>query len=143
MSPETNTEAGAQGRLNGTEPVKPAVSRWILAGILATMAASGLIDGIAVARGLPEPAWWAVTSGILTSFLGFCWYRIDREARGGRRSVWANLAIVLAAPLAVPVYLLASRPRGARLRAFGRFLGFVLLMVLAALAGGVAALLVA
>jgi hypothetical protein len=113
-------------------------SRRFLAAILVTMFVSALVTGVADERHLPEPAGWTMLSGILTSFLTFCWFRLDRDARMIRRSVWVNIAILLLAPVALPVYLLASRPPGQKLRALGRLIGFVLLIMLASILGMVA-----
>ena len=110
-------------------------SRQILAAILATMFVSGVIAGVADERRLPEPVGWTMLTGIVTSFLIFCWFRLDRDARGLRRSVWVNFAILLLEPAALPVYLLVSRPKGEKLRAIGRLLGFVGLIMLATIAG--------
>jgi len=117
--------------------------RLILGAILVTMFVSGLVTGIAEERRLPEPAGWTLVAGLLSNFLTFFWFRLDRDARGVRRSVWANVAILLFEPLAIIVYVLVSRPRGEKLRGFGRLFGFFLLIMLAttlgmALAFGVA-----
>ncbi|MFC5460974.1 hypothetical protein [Massilia niabensis] len=133
--------------LDGSTPGAEAVehttaSRRILAGILATMLVSGFVTGMAEERQLPEPVWWTIVSAFLSSFLTFCWFRLDRDARGVRRSVWANIAILLLEPVAIIVYVLVSRPRGQKLRGVGRLLGFFLLMLLATILGMMAAYLV-
>lgn len=120
------------------EPDSPAhrtAARRILAALLLTMFVSGLIGGIAEERAMPEPLWWTILSAFLSSFLTFCWFRLDRDARGIRRSVWATSAILLLEPFAIVVYILVSRPRGHKLRGFGRLVGFFLLMVLAVVLG--------
>ncbi|MDB5749107.1 MAG: hypothetical protein JWP72_3955 [Massilia sp.] len=114
-------------------------SRLILAAILATMFVSGLVSGVVEERNIPEPMWWTILSAFLSSFLTFCWFRLDRDARGIRRSVWVNIAILLLEPAAIMVYVLVSRPRGQKLRAFGRLAGFFLLLLLAAMLGMMAA----
>ena len=129
---------GSVSHVDSPEHTK--ASRWILAGILATRFASGMFSGIAEQRALPEPMWWTVLSAFLSSFLTFCWFRLDRDARGIRRSVWVNIAILLLEPVAIVVYVLASRPRGQKLRALGRLAGFFLLMLVAAMLGMMAAL---
>ena len=110
-------------------------SRLILGAILATMFVSGMFNGIAEERQLPEPVWWTILSAFLSSFLTFCWFRLDRDARGIRRSSWVNIAILLLEPVAIVVYVLVSRPRGQKLRGIGRLAGFFLLMLLAAMLG--------
>ena len=122
-------------------PEHQAQSRRILQGLLVAMFFSGLIDGIVAGRNLPEPLWWTLLSSFLTSFLCFFWYRLDRDARMLRRSVWANVAIIMLTPVALPIYLALSRPKGARLRSFGRLGVFALKMLAAAFAGAVIAFL--
>ena len=131
-----SAEMSVDGNLAGIEsPEHATASRRILAGILVTMLVSGLVSGIAEERRTTEPMWWTILSAFLSSFLTFCWFRLDRDARGVRRSVWANIAILLLEPVAIVVYVLASRPRGEKLRGFGRLVGFFLLMMLAASVG--------
>jgi len=120
-------------------PEHTKASRAILAGILATMFVSGLVSAMAEERRLPEPVWWTILSAFLSSFLTFCWFRLDRDARGVRRSAWANIAILLLEPVAIIVYVLVSRPRGQKLRGIGRLAGFFLLMLVATMLGMAAA----
>lgn len=124
-------------------PAHLAASRRILSGLLLTMFVSGVVGGLAEERAMPEPLWWTIMSAFLSSFLTFCWFRRDRDARGIRRSVWATSAILLLEPVAMVVYILVSRPRGHKLRGFGRLAGFSLLMVLAVVLGMLAAFAVA
>jgi hypothetical protein len=130
-----NREVGVPGV---DTPGHITASRRILAAILATMFVSGVITGVADERQLPEPVGWTMLTGILTSFLTFCWFRLDRDARMVGRSAWVNIAILLLEPVALPVYLLVSRPKGEKLRALVRLLGFVVLIMLATMAGMVA-----
>ena len=128
------------GSVPGIEsPEHTRISRRILAAILVTMFVSGFVGGIAEERNTTEPMWWTILSAFLSSFLTFCWFRLDRDARGVRRSVWANIAILLLEPVAIIVYVLVSRPRGKKLRGFGRLVGFFLLMMLAVTLGMMAA----
>jgi hypothetical protein len=46
-----------------------------------------------------------------------------------------SVAIIALTVLAVPYYLLRSRPRGQRLKAVGKYLGFALLVWIAFLLG--------
>jgi hypothetical protein len=79
---------------------------------------------------------WIVLSTALFSFLIFSWYRLDSDARLYRRTVLLNIGIVMAAIVAVPYYLVRSRPAGQRGAALLRLAGFWLLMIAAGVAGG-------
>ncbi|THC41853.1 hypothetical protein [Massilia sp. Mn16-1_5] len=113
--------------------------RRILAAILVTMFVSGLMSGVAEQRQMEEPVWWSLLSAFLLNFLTFCWFRLDRDARGLRRSMWANIAILLFGPVTILVYVLVSRPRGQKLRGLARLVGFFVLLVFAASLGMIAA----
>ena len=131
-----STEAGSGPDVSPLDsPAHKAASRRILAALLATAVVSGLVAGIAEERQLPEPLWWSLLSAFLSSFLTFCWFRLDRDARMIGRSALVNVAILLLEPVAILVYVVLSRPRGEKLRGFGRLCGFFLLMLAAAMLG--------
>jgi len=109
--------------------------RGVLAALLALMFVTTLVEAGAGMRGREEPVLWSLASGLLSSFLSFYWFRLDRELRGWPRSRWMSTAIVTVTPLAVPYYLARSRPKGRKLRGVGRFVGYVLLMMVASVAG--------
>lgn len=132
---------GQHGLPDGVDtPAHARAARRILAGILLTMFVSGLVSAVAEARQVEEPLWWTLVSALLTNFLTFCWFRLDRDARGLRRSVWANIAILLLEPVAILVYVLVSRRRGEKLRGLLRLAGFFLSMMAATILGMIAAL---
>ena len=106
--------------------------------LLALMFACGLSEALYGAAHMRMPIWWALLTGLLSNFLPFYWYRLDSEARLFRRSRWMSSAVVALSPLAIPFYLLRSRPRGAWLGSIARMSGFLLLMVLASAVGGLA-----
>ena len=110
--------------------------------LLALMFLSALVGSAADAREREEPLVWTFVSGFLSSFLSFYWFRLDRELRGWPRSRWLSTAIVFLTPLAIPWYIARSRPRGRKLRGVLRFFGYVLLMLVVSMAGGLLALLV-
>ncbi|XYJ12571.1 hypothetical protein ACSUZJ_11470 [Telluria sp. B2] len=110
--------------------------------LLALMFLSALIGAAADTREREEPLVWTFVSGFLSSFLSFYWFRLGREQRGWPRSRWLSTAIVFLTPLAVPWYIARSRPRGRKLRGVLRFFGYVLLMLVVSMAGGLLALLV-
>ena len=103
--------------------------------LLALMFACGLADALYAAAHVHMPVWWALLSAFLLNFPPYYWYRLDSEARLFRRSRWMSSAVVGISPLAIPLYLLRSRPQGARLGALARMTGFVLMMLGASLAG--------
>jgi len=74
---------------------------------------------------------------ILSSFFIFLWYCRDRDATGRRKSLARNLGVILLPFITVPWYLMRREPLRGKVRALLRFIGFVGLMLLAALAGAV------
>ena len=94
-------------------------------------------------RGTSEPAWLALATSLVFSALIFAWYLADTQQRGYTRTALLNIAIILVSVVAVPYYLLRSRPRGQRLKAITRMLGVFVLLLLAMLAGGLVVSLVA
>ncbi len=86
-------------------------------------------------KGIVEPVSIQVGSTIGFSFLVFAWYWADSQARSFRRSPFLSVGIAAFAVIAVPYYLVRSRARGERLKAIGKLIGFVGLMVLALIIG--------
>lgn len=113
-------------------------SRALLFAIGALMVLNGAVETHYEAAGTP-PIGWTLGLALAFSFLVFAWYRHDSDEQGYRRSIWLNMGVLVASPLAVPYYLLRSRPAGRRLRAILRLAGFAVLMVLATAAGMIAA----
>lgn len=95
----------------------------------------GALDAIYSARGASQPPVWSIPLELLFIFFTFLWYRIDSDAYGYPRSKWLNVGIILFPPVAVPYYLLRSRPQGKKLRALLKCAGFVVLIWLANAAG--------
>jgi hypothetical protein len=108
-----------------------------LALLVAVTAVYGVVDARQMAQHI-EYSGWEVLSTVLFSFLCFYWYRLDSEARMYRRTALLNVGIVMFAVLAVPYYLVRSRPAGQKGRALLRLAGFCVLLVVAAGVGGVA-----
>jgi len=73
-------------------------------------------------------------------FMIFLWYRIDADERGFKRTPLLNMAIVMAAALAIPYYLIRSRGSqegpAAVLQALLVFLGSLVLSAIGAMAFG-------
>jgi hypothetical protein len=106
--------------------------------LLALMLASGMFEAQYAADHVRRPGWWMLLSAFLLSFLPYYWYRLDSTRRRFLPPSWMNVAVVALAPLGIPAYLAASRPRGARLKALAGMLVFLFKM-LATLAAGVVA----
>jgi len=135
---DTPVDEGALGAA-GYDPVM--TPRGALVALLVVMFVTTLVDMGAGLNTRGEPVLWSLLTGLLSSFLGFYWFRLDRELRGWPRSRWLSTAIVTVTPLAVPYYLARSRPKGKKLRGVAGFFGFVCLMLLASMAGAILAML--
>jgi phosphatidylglycerophosphate synthase len=111
-------------------------ARHVLYAMLALTVVSGAMEAVGP-NAPPPPAWWVLLSAFLTSFLPYYWYRLDSEGRCLRPSRWMNTGVVTMTVIGMPVYLLRSRPRGQRARALLRCVGFMVLILLAAMLGAV------
>lgn len=138
-SPDDSTPDALAGLHPAYAPVMS--PRGAAMALLALMFVSALVDAATGAREREEPLLWTFVSGLLSSFLSFYWFRLDREQRGWPRSRWLSTAIVFLTPLAIPWYIARSRPQGRKLRGVLRFVGYVLLMLVVSMAGGMLALL--
>lgn len=107
----------------------------VLVALLAFSAILGVFLSYRTVRGIPEPESVRMVSAVLLSLLTFAWFWIDSEFRAYKRSPFLSVSIVALGVLAIPYYLLRSRPKGQRLKALGKWLGFVLLMMLAFVMG--------
>lgn len=92
------------------------------------VAVSGAFDGYHLARNEVAPAPLNLALTFMLGGVSFAWYYFDAAQISYRRSKFLNVAVIFFAPIAIPFYLIRSRPRGSRLKAFCLFLGvFVLL----------------
>jgi hypothetical protein len=107
----------------------------ILIALFLLMVADGAIEATYSAGGEEAPIGWSLALAVAFSFLCFVWYRHDSDARQYRRSRWLNSGMVVLTVFAMPYYLLRSRPRGQKLRALFKCLGFAVLLVLATATG--------
>jgi hypothetical protein len=76
-----------------------------------------------------------LVASLIIGYLFFLWYASDADLRGIARSRLLSVAMVLLPLLALPYYLLRSRQVEERGNALGAFLGLLVLMPLARLAG--------
>jgi amino acid transporter len=109
----------------------------ILALLVAVTAVAGVVDAHDMALHVQSNG-WAVLSSLMFSYLCFYWYRLDSEARLYRRSRWLSVGVVMLAIVAVPYYLVRSRPAGQKRRALLRLAGFCVLLGAAGVLGGFA-----
>jgi hypothetical protein len=109
----------------------------ILALLVAVTLVAGVVDAHDIALHVQSNG-WAVLSTLMFSYLSFYWYRLDREAHLYRGSRWLSIGIVMLAIVAVPYYLVRSRPAGRKRRALLRLAGFCVLLGAAAVLGGLA-----
>jgi hypothetical protein len=108
---------------------------YILGLILLWMAILGGMSAYFEAHGIREPQWSVVGTTMAFSALVFWWYWTDSTSRLYRRSALLNVAVVGVGFIAIPYYLLRSRPRGQRTKAIVGMLGFFVLLVLALFVG--------
>jgi hypothetical protein len=88
----------------------------------------GATNGFAASRHAAQPLLWTHGLDVAFSFLSFVWYCRDGDARAYVRSRWLNIGMIVVTMLTVPYYLWRSRPRGQRLRAILRYIGFGVLV---------------
>jgi hypothetical protein len=105
----------------------------ILGMLLALVLFAALIDARVPHRGA-VPA-WALAHSLIFSFLCFSWYRLDSEHRQYRRTFLLNIGVIALAPVAIPCYVVRSRPAGQKGRGLLRLGGFVLLLIAASVCG--------
>jgi hypothetical protein len=97
-----------------------------------------LLMGMAEARAVvsdPNASAMNLAVTLLFSFLCFYWYRLDSDIHQYRRGALLNVGIVMLAIVAVPYYLVRSRPRGQKAWALLRLAGFIVLLMVAAVLG--------
>ena len=90
---------------------------------------------VAGAAAMVLPAVGTLLFKLLFGFLPFLWYCRDRDANGRRKSLSRNLGIILLPFITVPWYLMRHQPPKGKMRGLLRFLGYVALMLVCALAG--------
>lgn len=105
-----------------------------LAAILGLSLVAGMTDGAMFANDRSASLLFNLLMNFVILGVGFVWLHYDGIERNFRRSVTFNVAIVLVAIVAVPVYLHRSRPPGKRaLPMAGFFALIVISMLLSAL----------
>jgi hypothetical protein len=98
-------------------------------------ALSGLFGGHFMARHVSAVLMARFAFELMFNFVSFVWYCRDSDARSFIRSRWLSVAMVCVPVLAIPWYLLRSRPKGKRGKAILRFVGFLFLLACVGVAG--------
>jgi len=111
-------------------------ARQTLALLVAATFVFGVVDAREVERGI-QAGGWGILCTLLFSFLCFYWYRLDSEVHRFRRTALLNVGIVMLAIVAVPYYIVRSRPAGSKGRALARLGAFCMLLFFAGTAGAV------
>jgi len=101
--------------------------------ILLLVALEGIVEP--ASRAQSHLLAFSIALALCSNFFCFAWYRHDRDERNYPRSLLLNMGIIAVVYIAMPYYLVRSRPRGQKLRALLRLAGFVLLMILSAVLG--------
>lgn len=71
-----------------------------------------------------------------TTVMIYVWYYVDAAEQRFRRTPLLGGAVIMLSIIAIPVYLVRSRPRGKRVVALLRFLGLLLLTPVVAISAG-------
>lgn len=111
-------------------------ARQTLALLVAATFVFGVVDARETESGI-QAGGWGILCTVLFSFLSFYWYRLDSETHRYRRTPLLNVGIVMLAIVAVPYYLVRSRPAGRRGRALLGLAGFCALLICAGVGGGI------
>ncbi len=78
---------------------------------------------------------WLMVSTVVSGIIVFAWYYSDSELHQYKRSKWLNIGVVALALLAVPYYLIRSRPQGKRGKALVKCFGFCVVALLSSVLG--------
>jgi hypothetical protein len=111
------------------------VARASIAGLLAIAFCNGAADSYFLKHHLKGPDALAALFFALILALTYVWYYYDSIERSYARSRGLNLGIILLAVVAIPYYVARSRPRGQRLKAILRLIGFALCYLICAVLG--------
>ena len=84
------------------------VRLWALAILAVISLASPLLEVVFTGR-TEEFGTWALVETLLSLAPIFCWYHVDKEARGYRAGPLMNAGVVALAPIALAVYFVRSR----------------------------------
>jgi hypothetical protein len=125
----------------GTAQTYELTTKHVLIVFLGVLALLGFAMAYLQVLRIPEPKALQLGSTLLFSVLTFTWFWLDSEARAYKRSPWLNVGIVAFGLFAIPYYLVRSRPKGQRLKAVAKCVGFALLLWVAFALGSLPVLL--
>jgi hypothetical protein len=118
-------------------------SRHAVLVLLALTALYGGIGGYLAAQNADPPKILDVAVSVLMLVVTYVWYYVDAKERKYNRTTLLGGAIILFSIVAVPYYLVRSRPAGQKGKALVRFLGFCVLSVVVCVLAAVPAALLA
>lgn len=107
----------------------------ILFVLVALFVIYGLVDGVMEVRKSPASAWAVYPFGFIQLVLIVCWYHLDSTEKKFKRPAILTMGVIGLTKVGIPVYIYLSNPRGRRLRAIARLLGYCCLLALAAAIG--------
>lgn len=116
-------------------------SKNILKATLALMACYGAFIGFA-SQEFQSTKLVEFIFTISTLVLAYLWYYFDAAERGFRRTSMMGAAIVLFTIIALPIYLIKSRPHGERFKSIGAMLLFFIICIFVILAAGISVTLI-
>ena len=99
---------------------------------------SGAIDGYRAINARPTSSPLDLIWAFAFGGASFAWYYFDALQVRFKRSKLLDVLVIALAFLAIPYYLFRSRPKGKRLRAVGLCLGFIVILIVATVVGGMA-----
>jgi len=104
-------------------------ARQAVLALLALTAVYGGMGGYLAAQNADPPRILDVALSVLMLVATYVWYYVDARERRYNRTALLGGAIILFSIVAVPYYLVRSRPVGQKGKALLRFLGFCALSV--------------
>jgi hypothetical protein len=110
--------------------------RRVLVLILIFAALVGAVNNYLYIRAYVVPVWWQASSIVLFVLFMLTWYHYDSVSNGYKRTKWMNAGVLFMAVVAIPFYLVRSRAKGKKIKALLALSGFVALLLLSTIVGG-------
>ena len=93
--------------------------------LLGFIFAYAIVAGFYFGAKIPQPKLMPLLSFLVIP-LTYAWYYADSQKRNLKRSSSMGAAMILATAIAVPVYLVRSRPKGTRIKSVGKYFSIFL-----------------